>query len=141
MRGYFVKKILSFAVLCMSLPALAEQVFFDFNGKLYPAEFVENDATKALIKRVPLMMSFEDFGKSERISYLKYPLPMTKEKIDYVPKKGDIAYWPPRRNLTVFLTDPAYKADLIPIGRVSDETLEMIRTSQSWVMNLVREKK
>lgn len=121
--------------------AFAEPAFFEYNGKFYPLEIVSNPCADALVKRLPVMMSFEDFGKSERIAYLKYPLPPVKEKIQYTPKKGDIAYWPPRRNLTVYLTDPDYKADVIPIGHVSDETLEMIRTSKSWVMNLVREAK
>lgn len=133
--------LVSFALLCASSLAFAEPAFFEYNGKFYPLEIVSNPCADALVKRLPVMMSFEDFGKSERIAYLKYPLPLVKEKIQYTPKKGDIAYWPPRRNLTVYLTDPEYKADVIPIGHVSDETLEMIRTSKSWVMNLVREAK
>ena len=133
--------LVSFALLCASSLAFAEPAFFEYNGKFYPLEIVSNPCADALVKRLPVMMSFEDFGKSERIAYLKYSLPLVKEKIQYTPKKGDIAYWPPRRNLTVYLTDPDYKADVIPSGHVSDEALEMIRTSKSWVMNLVREAK
>ena len=133
--------LVSFVSLCASFSAHAESVFFEYSGKSYPLEVVSNPCADALVKRLPVMMSFEDFGKSERIAYLKYPLPLLKEKNQYTPKKGDIAYWPPRRNLTVYLTDPDYKADVIPIGRVSDEALEMIRTSKSSVMNLVREAK
>ncbi len=137
-----MKKLLFLTLLAAAaIPAMAEEVYFEYNGKYYPATLLDNSYAKALIKRAPLTMSFEDLGKSERISYLKYPLPLTREKFDYTPKKGDIAYWAPRRNLTVFLTEPTYKAQLVPIGRVSEETLEMIRTSQSWLMTLVREAK
>ena len=135
------KFLFLFLVALASLPALAEQAYLEYNGKYYPVTLYDNSYAKALIQRTPLTMSFEDLGKSERISYLKYPLPLTREKFEYHPKKGDIAYWAPRRNLTVFLTDPTYKAELVPIGNVSEETLEMIRTSQSWLMTLVREAK
>jgi len=133
--------LVSVALLCLSSLAFAETAFFEYNGKFYPLEIASNPCAEALVKRLPIMMSFEDFGKSERIAYLKYPLPFSKEKISYTPKKGDIAYWPPRRNLTVFLDAPEYKADVVPIGHLSDEALEMVRTSKSWVMNLVRESK
>ncbi len=133
-----MKKLLLFTLAAFATSALAEEVFFEYNGKQYPATLLDNSYAQALLKRAPLTMSFEDLGKSERISYLKYPLPLTREKFDYTPKKGDIAYWAPRRNLTVFMDEPTYKAQLVPIGHVAPETLEMIRTSQSWLMTLVR---
>jgi len=124
-------------LVACTLPIWAEDVAFDFRGRLYEAHLVDNACARALLKRLPLMMSFEDFGKAERISYLKYALPFSGERKSYRPKKGDIAYWPPRRNITVFLGDATYEGQFVALGRVPEETLEMIRTSQSSVMTLV----
>lgn len=117
----------------------AAEVGFVLEGKTYRATLVDNDATKFLMKRAPMYLCFETLGTGQRISYLKGTLPIGKAPKKFNgAKKGDLAYFLYRKNITLFLEDPENTEGYVPLGRVASETFDMIRHSESKVMEFVK---
>lgn len=134
------KSFLLFSVLTLlSTSALAEKLAFTLEGKTYEATLFENDAAAFLLKRLPFYTAFENLGGTERVSYLKYALPIGKTAKSFKgAKKGDLAYFLYRKNLVVFLEDPKNTDGYVPLGRLPQETFKMIKNSESKVMQVVK---
>ena len=81
--------------------------------------------------KLPLKLKFEDFGTTERISYLPKPLSLGTAPRNCDPQKGDIAYYIPWGNLAVFVRDFRPSDNLVPLGKLSSKSLEAIQESGS----------
>ena len=82
------------------------------------------------MKRLPISQPFENFGKLERITYLKPALDTGKDALTASPKRGDLAYYIPWGNLCVFLIGGnAPSEDLVILGHMSEEALTALEKS------------
>lgn len=101
------------------------------DDKAFTGELNNNDAAKDFAAKLPLKLKFEDFGTTERISYLPKPLSLGTAPRNCDPQKGDIAYYIPWGNLTVFVRDFRPSDNLVPFGKLSSKSLEAIQESGS----------
>lgn len=101
------------------------------DDKAFTGELNNNDAAKDFAAKLPLKLKFEDFGTTERISYLPKPLSLGTAPRNCDPQKGDIAYYIPWGNLAVFVRDFRPSDNLVPLGKLSSKSLEAIQESGS----------
>lgn len=81
---------------------------------------------RALIARLPLTVRFEDYGSTEKISYLPGKLTTESEPSGYTPAAGDFSYYTPWGNIAVFLKDFRYSRGLIRLGHI-ESGLEVMK--------------
>ena len=62
------------ACLLMSGNIMAQNIQIKVDDKAFTGELNNNDAAKDFAAKLPLKLKFEDFGTTERISYLPKPL-------------------------------------------------------------------
>lgn len=99
------------------------------------------EAAANFVKRLPLSQPFENFGKLERITYLKPALDTGKDALAASPKRGDLAYYIPWGNLCVFLIGGnAPSDDLVILRHMGEEALAALEKSGTSRVEL-REKK
>lgn len=85
----------------------------------------QGSAAKDLYKRLPLKVKFEDFNSTEKIAYLNSTLNLQEEPKGYTPQVGDLAYYAPWKNLSVFYKDFRYSESLIYLGKIEKDTANL----------------
>ena len=76
--------------LLMSGNVMAQNIQIKVDGKAYAGGLNGNDAAKDFAAKLPLKLKFEDFGSTERISYLPKSLNLGSASRSCDPQKGDI---------------------------------------------------
>lgn len=79
-------------------------------------EMLDNDAAKNFMDMLPLTLTFEDYNKTEKISYLPEELTIGTSPTDCDPDIGTFAYFAPWGNLSVFYEDFRQSDSLVPLG-------------------------
>lgn len=102
--------------LLMSGNVMAQNIQIKVDGKAYAGGLNGNDAAKDFAAKLPLKLKFEDFGSTERISYLPKSLNLGSASRSCDPQKGDITYYIPWGNLAVFVRDFRPSDNLVPLG-------------------------
>ena len=85
----------------------------------------QGSAAKDLYKRLPLKVKFEDFNSTEKIAYLNSALNLQGEPKGYTPQVGDLAYYAPWKNLSVFYKDFRYSESLIYLGKIENDAVNL----------------
>lgn len=117
------------AVTAGAAAADAAVIEMTVGEKSYAVELLENDAARDLMRRLPLEVTFENFGTVERIAYLKKALNLGSAPRETTPAAGDLTYYIPWGNLAVFTGPFRHSPDLVPLGKLSEEALEAVRKS------------
>ncbi len=89
----------------------------------------DTDAAKDFISRLPLKLTFEDYGSTERIAYLETPLNLGASPRETTPVKEDFTYYAPWGNIAVFRKDFRLSEGLVPLGKLTKEGLKAIENS------------
>ena len=108
---------------------MAETIEMVIGEKVYPVELQNHDAARDFMNRLPLTLTFENFGSTERIAYLKSPLKLGNAPTSTDPVTGDFAYYIPWGNVCVFIKDFRHSPDLVPMGKISVEATEAVKQS------------
>ncbi len=129
-----MKKMLAAAaaagIAAISGAAGAETISMIIGAKTFDVEMNGTEAAANFMKRLPISQPFENFGKLERITYLKPALDTGKDALTASPKRGDLAYYIPWGNLCVFLIGGnAPSEDLVILGHMSEEALTALEKS------------
>lgn len=109
--------------------AMAEDIGMTIEGVTYRVALLENDAAKSLIEKLPLEVSFEDYGSTERIAYPNGGLSTGGAPRRTTPVRGDITYYAPWGNLAVFIHDFRLSEGLVPLGHMDDKAVDALKTS------------
>ena len=117
--------------LLMSGNVMAQNIQIKVDGKAYAGGLNGNDAAKDFAAKLPLKLKFEDFGSTERISYLPKSLNLGSASRSCDPQTGDITYYIPWGNLAVFVRDFRPSDNLVPLGKLSPAALKAIQESGS----------
>ena len=78
----------------------------------------DTPAAREFIAQLPLTVRFEDYGTTEKISYLPRKLTTEGEPDGYTPVVGDFSYYAPWGNIAIFLKDFSYSRGLIRLGHI-----------------------
>ena len=125
------KKLLPFVLsaLLMGETVMAQTIEMIIGEQAFTIELLEHDAARAFADRLPMTLTFENFGSTERIAYLKQPLTIGSAPTATDPKLGDLAYYIPWGNIYVFVKDFRHSEDLVPMGKMSSEATEALKQS------------
>ncbi len=106
------------------------------NGYQCNLTLADTKTATSLLGKLPLELSLEDFGDSERIAYLKDKLEVDDGTNNpQEGKAGDVAYYTPWGNLAFFKKDFTFSKDLLFIGRVDMDCIRALVASESAVIS------
>lgn len=114
--------------------AVSQTVYLVTPEGRHAVELLSNTAARRLTERMPLEVTFEDYGSTERIAYLKGKLDISGAPDSCTPVAGDIAYYAPWGNLAVFVKSFRHSEGLVPLGKLSPEALEAVKRSGDTVL-------
>jgi hypothetical protein len=80
----------------------------------------DNPAANALAQRLPMTLTFDDFGAVEKIAPLASPLPMTGMPAGADPEIGDIGFWAPGGDLVLYYGEVGYWNGIARLGTFDD---------------------
>ena len=118
--------------------AMAETIHFTVNGKTYPVEMADTPDAASFVHRLPLTLTFENFGSKERIAYPKPAIDVQNVVRPFEIPAGTMTIYRPWGNIAIFLVDFDWNAELTELGRLTAEGLEAIRTSGSNPVTFMR---
>jgi hypothetical protein len=75
----------------------------------------DNETAKDFVSLLPMMLTFEDYASTEKISYLPRKLSTKGAPPGCDPSVGDITYYAPWGNLALFYRDFGYSSRLIKL--------------------------
>ena len=84
----------------------------------YEATLEDNSATRDLLARLPLTITFEDYNATEKIAYLPTELDTSDAPAGCDPDVGTLAYYAPWGNLSLFYKDFRQSNGLVPLGQL-----------------------
>lgn len=87
-----------------------------FNNEEIYVSLENNNSVQDLLKMLPLTIKFEDYNNTEKIAMLDTKLNTSDAPAGYNPQIGDLAYYAPWGNLSVFYKDFRYSNSLIKLG-------------------------
>jgi hypothetical protein len=85
------------------------------------ATLVDSETTQDFIAMLPLTITLEDYGGTEKISYLPEKLSTQGAPAGIDPSVGDITYYAPWGNLAIFYQDFGYSNGLFLLGRIDGD--------------------
>lgn len=92
------------------------------------ATLVDSKTTQDFITLLPLTLTLEDYGNTEKISYLPRKLSTENAPAGFDPSVGDITYYAPWGNLAIFIRDFEYASGLILLGKI-DGDIQILNVS------------
>ena len=118
----------------------AERIKFSFEEKEIVVLLRDNSATKSLLEQLPLILKFENYGGTEKISYPPEKLDISKAPNNYTPSAGDLTYYAPWGNLAFFHKDYRNSDGLVPLGRIESgiENLQEINENFSVTVERIK---
>jgi hypothetical protein len=81
------------------------------------ATLIDSKTTQDFIALLPLTLTLEDYGGTEKISYLSKRLTTEGVPSGIDPSVGDITYYAPWGNLAIFYRDFGYSSGLVLLGK------------------------
>lgn len=114
--------------------ATERKISLQINGRTYSATLYENPLADALYDMLPLTVSFEDYNTTEKIGYLPdhQPLPTEGANSGFEPAAGDLCYYAPWGNISLFYKSFRYSDDLYPIGHVDGDMSILAEMDESF---------
>ena len=86
------------------------------------ANLEDNVASREFLEMLPLTLTFEDFNNTEKIANIPSELTVDGLPSGYTPEVGDLAYYAPWGNISVFYKDFRYSNSLYKLGTLESGT-------------------
>lgn len=97
------------------------------NNRTITATMEDNAATRDLLSRLPLEVTLDDFNNTtEKIFHPNPPLNIDGVTRGFAPIAGDIAIYVPWNNIGIFCKNWSYNNDLIKIGHIDGNGIEVL---------------
>lgn len=106
------------SILTYSEEKTMDRIKFSFDSKEIIVVLDNNSASKTLLAQLPLELKFENYGSTEKISYLPKDLDISNAPGSCTPKTYDLTYYSPWGNLAFFIKDFRHSNGLIPLGKI-----------------------
>jgi hypothetical protein len=88
------------------------------DGKTVDALLDDNATARDFLSLLPLMLTLRDYVSTEKIADLPKKLSTSGAPAGYDPEIGDLAYYAPWGNLSIFYRDFRYADGLVRLGRI-----------------------
>ena len=96
----------------------AARIRLVFDGGEAVVVLDRHPACMDLLSLLPVTLTFEDYNRTEKISYLPRKLETGSSPDRCDPSEGSFTYYAPWGNLAVFYRDFRHSEGLVPLGRV-----------------------
>ncbi len=117
-----LKLLLGAAVLALgsSGPAMAQEpIRISSDWGSVTAELVENDATRSLIRMLPLTLDMRDHLRQEKTGNLPSPLPAVERQLDF--STGTLGLWSSNHFVIYYRDGRVPQPGIIILGRVTGD--------------------
>lgn len=95
-------------------------------GRTVTATMEDNAAARDFLSRLPLEETLSDFGNAEKIFYPSPSLTIAGVARGCAPTPGDITIYVPWGNVAIFYKNGSRSNDLIRIGRIDGNGIEVL---------------
>ena len=85
------------------------------------AALIDSQTTRDFTALLPLTLTLEDYGSTEKISYLPARLSTADAPPGIDPSVGDLTYYAPWGNLAIFIRDFGYSSGLVLLGKIDGD--------------------
>ena len=108
--------------------AYTMKIRITINGREITATLTESATSRDFVSLLPMNLTLEDYGETEKIGYLPRKLSADGAPAGSNPSAGDVAYYAPWRNLAIFRRDFRYSAGLVKLGKIESglEVLDVV---------------
>lgn len=93
------QRLFASLLVCLGLlssgTAMSETIQVSIDGKSYPVEMADNADARAFIARLPMTLTFENFGRNERIAYPKPALELERSALHFEITRGTMTVYKP----------------------------------------------
>lgn len=103
------------------------RVRFTFNGKQAIAVLNDNPTTRSMLAQLPITLPFEDYSRTEKITYFPNKLSKQDAPAGHTASSGDITCYGPWGNLAIFYKSFPYSNGLIYMGKFESGFEELSR--------------
>lgn len=90
------------------------------DGRVVTATLHDNPAAQALVRQLPLTLTFDDFHAVEKTARLPFALSMQGMPEGDDPEVGDIGFWAPGGDLVLYYGDVGYWNGIARLGTFDD---------------------
>lgn len=96
-----------------------DNIKLTFDNKEILVRLDDNIVTRELMKELPLVLSFNDYSRTEKIAYLnkRYWIDDMVDK-NHCPLKGDLMFYAPWGYLALFYNDYIVSKGYVMLGKV-----------------------
>lgn len=108
------------------------RVSFTFNGKQAIAVLNDNPTTRSMLAQLPITLPFEDYSRTEKITYFPNKLSKQDAPAGYAASAGDITCYGPWGNLAIFYKNSPYSNGLIYMGKFESGFEELSRQGNNF---------
>jgi hypothetical protein len=115
-------RLLRAAVITIALiaPAMAqERILISSEWGKVTAELVENNATRSLVRMLPLTIEMRDHLRQEKTGNLPTPLPAVERQLDF--STGTLGLWSSNHFVIYYSDGRVPQPGIILLGRVTDD--------------------
>lgn len=78
----------------------------------------DNPTSQDFLARLPLTLTFEEYGGFEKLSILEQGLTTKDAPAGTIPESGDIGYYAPWKDINMYYTDWSYSSGLVKLGKI-----------------------
>jgi hypothetical protein len=109
-----------FITLGLIGPAMAqERVLISSDWGNVTAELVDNDATRALVRMLPLRIEMRDHLRQEKTGNLPSPLPPVERQLDFA--TGTLGLWSSDHFVVYYRNGRVPPPGIVPLGRATGD--------------------
>ncbi|HEY8564663.1 MAG TPA: cyclophilin-like fold protein [Beijerinckiaceae bacterium] len=117
------------ATLGLIGPAMAqERIVISSDWGRVTADLVDNDATRALVRMLPLTIEMRDHLRQEKTGYLPSNLPAVPRQLDFA--TGTLGLWNSNHFVIYYRGGRVPQPGIIPLGRVTGDASIFDRPGQ-----------
>ena len=111
--------------------AMAQDIVMTVGERSFSVTLEDNAYAEEFLNSLPVTLTFEDFGRNERIAYLDEKLAVRSYKESLQVRRGDLCYYVPWGNLCAFRVNYSSPGDLLRLGSMSEEAIKALEGSGS----------
>lgn len=94
---------------------------------VFTATMYANNSAKDFMSMLPLTLTLGDYNRKERSSRLPKRLSIDEPEDGVNISAGDINYYTPFRNLSIYYHDAGHSFCQVPLGKIDGKGMEAIR--------------
>ena len=118
MKNFFKKYFIFFSLYISTFCLEKNTIEIKIEDKIFKATLLDNQTSKAFIKKLPLTITMEDYNQNEKFYRFSEKFPVNPTKIENI-KTGDIVFYE-TNFFVIFYEDFKTQYAYTPIGTINN---------------------